>query len=81
MSIISSTNGEVHYLVDWRPTLVSEHVLGNVKELVDEFKARVRAQLKSKSRQGRPGLKQGKQAMTVADIPGKTLEKRPRGRP
>jgi hypothetical protein len=32
-------NGAVHYLVDWRPTLVPEDVLGNAKELVDEFEA------------------------------------------
>jgi hypothetical protein len=74
-------NDEVHYLVDWRPTLVPEHALGNAKELVDEFEARVRAQLKSKSERGGPYLKQGGRAMTVADVPGKTPEKRPRGKP
>ena len=35
-------DGEVQYLVDWCPTLVPEHELGNAKELVDEFEARVR---------------------------------------
>ena len=38
-------NGEVHYLVDWRPTLVSKHELGNAKERMDEFEARFRALL------------------------------------
>jgi hypothetical protein len=36
-------NGEVYYLVDWYPTLVSGHSLGNTKELLDEFEARLRA--------------------------------------
>jgi hypothetical protein len=40
-------DGKVHYLVDWRPTLVLEDELGNVKELVDEFEARIRTQRKS----------------------------------
>jgi hypothetical protein len=49
--------------VDWCPTLVPEHELGNAKELVDEFEARVRAQRESKSGQGGPDtLKQGERA-------------------
>ena len=70
-------NGKVYYLVDWRPTLVPEHALGNAKELVAEFEARVRAQLKSKSGRGGPGLKQGGRVMTVGKVP----QERPRGRP
>lgn len=61
-------DGEVQYLVDWRPTLVPEHELGNAKELVDEFEARVRSQRESKRGRGGPGsLKQGERAMAVAD--------------
>jgi hypothetical protein len=40
-------DGKVHYLVDWRPTLVLEDELGNAKELVDEFEARLRTQRES----------------------------------
>ena len=39
-------NSKVHYLVDWRPTLVLEDELGNAKELVDEFEARLQTQRK-----------------------------------
>lgn len=74
-------DGEVYYLVDLRPTLVPEQALGKAKELIDEFKVRLRAQLESKSRRGRPGLTRGEQAVLVADVPGKTLQKKPRGRP
>jgi len=42
-------DGRVHYLVDWRPTLVLEDVLGNAKELVDEFEARLRTQRESQN--------------------------------
>ena len=54
-------DGEVLYLVDWRPTL------GNAKELVDEFEARLRAQLDSKNGRGGPCLKRGERAMAVVD--------------
>jgi hypothetical protein len=40
-------DGKVHYLVDWRLTLVLESELGNAKELVDEFEARLRTQRES----------------------------------
>ena len=69
-------DGEVQYLVDWRPTMVPEHALRNAKEMVDEFEAQVRAQRESKSGQGRPvSLNQGEQVMVVAGTP----QKRPRG--
>jgi len=74
-------DGEVYYLVDWRPTLVPEHPLENAKELVDEFKARLRAQREPKNGRGRPSLKQGDRAMVGAEASGKTLQKRRRGRP
>lgn len=35
-------DGVPHYLVVWFETLVPEHALGNAKELVDEFEARLR---------------------------------------
>lgn len=73
-------DGDVHYLVDWRPTLVPEHALGNVKELVDEFEARFRAQLTSETGLGGLGLKQGERAV-AGGAPGKTSQKRLRGRP
>lgn len=44
-------NDEVYYLVDWRPTLISGHSLGNSKELVDQFEARLRA--KGESQHGK----------------------------
>jgi hypothetical protein len=56
---------------------VPEHALGNAKELVDEFEARVRAQLESKSGRGGPGLKQGERVMAVAGAPGKTPHRKP----
>jgi hypothetical protein len=46
-------DGEVQYLVDWHPTLVPEHALGNARELVDEFEARVRSERAFNSGRGR----------------------------
>jgi hypothetical protein len=55
--------GKIHYLVDWCPTLVPERSLRSTEELVDEFEARLRTQLKSKNgRGGGLGLKQGERA-------------------
>jgi hypothetical protein len=56
-------DSKIHYLVDWCPTLVPERSLRSAKELVDEFEARLRTQLKSKNgRRGGLGLKQGERA-------------------
>jgi hypothetical protein len=46
----------LHYIVDWHPTLMPEHSLGNVKEQVDKFEARLQAQRKIENRRARPGL-------------------------
>jgi hypothetical protein len=61
----NAVDGELHYLVDWRPTLVPEHALGNAKEPVDEFEARFRTQYRQRGEKRRGRLhpsKAGKQA-------------------
>jgi hypothetical protein len=70
--------GVVHYLVEWCPTLVPENSLGNAKELVDEFEARVRAKREVKNRRGRLGMKR---AVTEVDESSSQQQKKPRGRP
>ena len=67
-------NGVPHYLVDWRPTLLPEHSLGHSEELVNKFKARLRAQCKVKNKPGR-------RAAVNADAPTGQEKKKPRGRP
>ena len=67
-------NGVLHYLVDWRPTLLPEHSLGHAEELVNKFKARLRAQCKPKNKRGR-------RAAVNADTPTGQEKKKPRGRP
>jgi hypothetical protein len=64
-------DGDAYYLVDWRPTLEPEHALGHAKAVVDEFEARLRAQLASKSGRGAPGLKQGEPVTIRTDAPGR----------
>lgn len=55
-------NGEPHYLVDWQPTLLPRHSLGDAKELVDNFEARLKARRGVKNGRGRPDLKRGVRA-------------------
>jgi hypothetical protein len=74
-------DGELHYLVDWSPTLVRENALGHAKELVDEFEARVLAKREIKNRQKGPGLKRRKCAVVKADGSVGQQQKRRRGRP
>ena len=71
----------LHYLVDWHPTLMPEPSLGNAKELVDKFEARLRAQRKVKNERGGLGLKRGGRAVAKPDAPTGQEEKKPRGRP
>jgi hypothetical protein len=54
--------------VDWLPTLVPENLLGHVKELVDEFKARLLARRRVKNGQKGPGLKRCKHVAVEVDI-------------
>jgi hypothetical protein len=72
-------NGVPHYLVDWHPTLVPEHSLGDAKELVDKFEARLRAQREAKN-EGGPGLKRGERVVVEADGLGGQQQKKRRGR-
>ncbi|KAH7370234.1 hypothetical protein BKA65DRAFT_471464 [Rhexocercosporidium sp. MPI-PUGE-AT-0058] len=48
-------NGVSYYLVDWHPTLLPSHSLGHIKELVDKFEARIRAQRRVSNKRGRLG--------------------------
>jgi hypothetical protein len=69
-------DGVLHYLVEWSPTLLPEHALGQAKELVDKFEARLRAQREANKGRGGQGLKRGDRAVV-----GGRQQKRPRGRP
>lgn len=42
-------DGVLQYMVDWHPTLMPEHSLGNANKVVDKFEARLQAQRKLKS--------------------------------
>jgi hypothetical protein len=74
-------DGVVHYLVDWHPTLVPTHSLGNAKELVDIFEARLRAHRRSKNKRGWLSLKPSRQAIVGTDTLGGAPQKKRRGRP
>jgi hypothetical protein len=57
----------LHFLRD----LLEADALGNAKELMEEFEARRKAQLKSKSGREAPNLKQGEPATVGADAQGR----------
>jgi hypothetical protein len=48
-------NGVVHYWVDWELTWMLESELGEAREFVDEFKARLQERRRSKEGQGETG--------------------------
>lgn len=61
--VISLLDGVPHYLVDWYPTLLPEHLLEHAKEMVDKFEAQLRAQREAKNGRGAQGLKRGERAV------------------
>jgi hypothetical protein len=73
-------NGKQHYWVDWRPTLLPEHSLGQAKDLVDKFEARLTTQRRFKNGRGRLGSEPGRSGVRKGYI-GRQQQKRPRGRP
>ena len=49
----------VYYLVEWNPTLVPKYTLKNVKEMVNKFEARLRAQARQEKGTGRTAVVKG----------------------
>jgi hypothetical protein len=77
-------DGVVHYLVEWRATLMPKYELGKAKSLVEKFEARLRAQGRQRGRKRRGRLHPsmaGKQVDVGARAAGKMQEKKRRGRP
>lgn len=73
-------NGVPQHLVEWCPTLETEHSLGHAMELVHEFEAQLEAQRRVKGGRWGLGSKIKKQVVVEADTPGGQQKKR-RGRP
>jgi hypothetical protein len=73
-------HGVLHYLVEWCPTLEPAHSLEHMKELVDEFEARLIAMRMDKERRKEPAVKRDGQSMG-AHASGGQQKKRGRGRP
>lgn len=74
-------DGMLHYMVDWRPTLVPEHALGYANEMVDKFEARLRTLRRVKNGRVGPNLKRGEQVVVQANASGGLQQKRRRGWP
>jgi hypothetical protein len=72
-------NDILYYWVRWAETLEPEHTLGDAKEMVDKFEARL-CKREVKKQKKRPGSNRGKHMVVEANASAGQQQKRRRGR-